>query len=1298
MKKSYYSFFATLLFLCLGLGNLTAQTSKVKSVILSGSEARKIIAGATYIERLPESVYPKVIRMADESKVSPLQFSAWISRAVSANKDVEFSKENRETVDGDVHHYVFAQLYKGIPVEWSEYKVHTKENRIISITGSIPDFKVEETTPLAKLSSTEALKLALSTLKYTQYAWENERMEQDLKERKKDAKVTYYPVGELKWYNQNGNLLLVYRYDVWASAPNVFFRIYVDAASGKIIRNLPMESDCDPTSVNTIFNGNRTVSTLKISNSEWRSVDDCFADQISIRDWNWTGVSCNNSPLNITSSDNTWTTTNQRFAVSVLFNARSASNYWRNVRSRNSYDNAGGDIDGFINARFNPGCYVDNASMSFSGGVLKVGLGSSGTLANSWSTMDILGHEYAHAVTGSTAALVYAGESGALNESFSDIFGEATERYVYGSNDWLMGQERSDGAIRSMSNPNAFTQPDTYAGTNWYDPTGSWDNGGVHRNSGVQNFWFYLLSVGGSGTNDNGDAYSVTALGMDKAERIAAATLISYLGANDEYVDARTKSIQATIDIYGICSNEVRQVTNAWYAVGVGSEFPKASATTTTPMICAGATIYLFGSGGSSYSWSGPNGFASMNQNPVINNALPVNSGNYTVTTTDGNGCTSTASVNVTVNTLPIATASASPNPICVGRTLNLSSSGGSTYNWSGPNFFTSNMQNPVLNSIQSVNAGIYTVTVTSAAGCTSTSSVNVVVNPNPIATASASPNPICVGKTLSLTSSGGTSYSWSGPAAYSSNLQNPSIVNIQLTQDGIYTVTVTNANGCTSTATVDVTVNPLPNATASVSPNPICAGELAWFTADGGVAYKWSGPNGFNTEGKQFGLHMAPNMAGTYYVTVTNSNGCSKSASVSITVNPAPNATASVSPNPACSGQTIQFASSGGTTYKWTGPAGFSSNQQNPVINNAQQYHSGEYSVVVTNSFGCKKTVTVAIKVNQSPAGQISYDNQSTCTGSTLQLYASGGSTYQWNGPAGFTSSLQNPTRPNANSTYSGNYSVIITNIFGCSVTMSVNITIRPLPVISAYTTTPEVCEGGTALLYANGGTSYSWSGPYGYASNFQNPIIINIPTYLTGTYTVTGSNQYGCTAKANVFITVQSVTAIVNATPNPVPYGGTLYLTASGGTSYQWTGPDGFHTTQQNPIIIKFSKVKEGLYSCIVSSSAGCQDTKIILVQVKSNGFSDPEFVTKQIEGTYKQVYPNPASTSIQLEGSFEGLSEYQILNVQGQIVLTGKTTSGEQIQINSLSAGTYYIHWNYQNADNKQISNISRFVKTN
>ncbi|HQW56698.1 MAG TPA: T9SS type A sorting domain-containing protein, partial [Saprospiraceae bacterium] len=267
-----------------------------------------------------------------------------------------------------------------------------------------------------------------------------------------------------------------------------------------------------------------------------------------------------------------------------------------------------------------------------------------------------------------------------------------------------------------------------------------------------------------------------------------------------------------------------------------------------------------------------------------------------------------------------------------------------------------------------------------------------------------------------------------------------------------------------------------------------------------------------------------------------------------------------------------------------------------------------------------------------------------------------------------------------------------------GCSVTLSVNITIRPLPTISAWTTTPDLCEGGTAFLYASGGTSYSWSGPYGYSSTFQNPIIINIPTYMTGTYTVTGANEYGCIAKANVFITVQSVNAIVNATPNPVPYGGTLYLTASGGTSYQWAGPNGFHTTQQNPIIYKFSKPNEGLYSCIVSSSAGCQDTKIILVQIKTNGIVGQEYVTEKIEGTYLQVYPNPASTSIKLDGGFARQCDYQILNGQGQIVMSGKSSAGEQIQISTLAPGAYYIHWIYQNDNDNKISNISRFVKTN
>ena len=166
-------------------------------------------------------------------------------------------------------------------------------------------------------------------------------------------------------------------------------------------------------------------------------------------------------------------------------------------------------------------------------------------------------------------------ESGALNESFSDIFGEATEFFTTGAVDWLIGAQRTASGlgIRSMSNPKAaaYEDPDTYLGGFWYPGTD--DNGGVHTNSGGQNHWFYLLTVGGSGTNDQLESYNISGIGMARASAIAARNLLTYLGAGSNYADARTNSIQAAIDLYGECSNEVKQVTNAWYAVGVGDAF-----------------------------------------------------------------------------------------------------------------------------------------------------------------------------------------------------------------------------------------------------------------------------------------------------------------------------------------------------------------------------------------------------------------------------------------------------------------------------------------------------------------------------------------------------------------------------------------------------------------------------------------------------------------------------------------------------------------------------------------------------
>ena len=123
-----------------------------------------------------------------------------------------------------------------------------------------------------------------------------------------------------------------------------------------------------------------------------------------------------------------------------------------------------------------------------------------------------------------------------------------------------------------MENPNSLGDPDTYMGVNWVPANGP-DNGGVHANAGVQNFWYVLLTDGGTGINDNGDAYAVVGVGLTDAAKIAFRNLTIYLTPSSGYSDARFFSIQSAVDLFGGCTSEVEAVTNAWYAVGVGPAY-----------------------------------------------------------------------------------------------------------------------------------------------------------------------------------------------------------------------------------------------------------------------------------------------------------------------------------------------------------------------------------------------------------------------------------------------------------------------------------------------------------------------------------------------------------------------------------------------------------------------------------------------------------------------------------------------------------------------------------------------------
>ena len=229
---------------------------------------------------------------------------------------------------------------------------------------------------------------------------------------------------------------------------------------------------------------------------------------------------------------------------------------------------------GFINSSGN--LYFSNAQWRSS--IQSWAFGDHGTnnpANDDWNSVDIVGHEFTHGVTEHSAGLDYESESGALNESFSDIFGEMVEFVTDGSMDWQVGGDRAPGAIRSFTAPNTGNQPDTYQGTNWIAPSGTCDGTndfcGVHTNSGVQNYWFYLLSVGGSDSNDNGELYNVGGIGATSAAAIAYRNLTVYLGNSSTFSDAKNGAIQAAEDLFGECSNEVLQCARAWNAVGVNS-------------------------------------------------------------------------------------------------------------------------------------------------------------------------------------------------------------------------------------------------------------------------------------------------------------------------------------------------------------------------------------------------------------------------------------------------------------------------------------------------------------------------------------------------------------------------------------------------------------------------------------------------------------------------------------------------------------------------------------------------------
>jgi hypothetical protein len=490
---------------------------------------------------------------------------------------------------------------------------------------------------------------------------------------------------------------------------------------------------------------------------------------------------------------------------------------------------------------------------------------------------------------------------------------------------------------------------------------------------------------------------------------------------------------------------------SATLTVTTDNVIPAGPTATVGAVNCQAQTVQL--NGGSStqgviYSWTGPNGFTSNQQNPVVSAG-----GTYTLTTTiSTNGCTSSTTVNVPSPQAPNATATGG-GINCVATSVQLmgnSTTPNVSYAWVGPNGFTSNLQNPTVSTV-----GNYVLTVTSASGCTSTATAVVAVQNNvPQASPTVPGTLTCTVLQTTINANpnqAGYNFAWTGPNGFTSNAQNPSA-----TLPGLYSLTMTDPiSGCTATATAIVSqnINPPTGTDASLGTVNCLAQTVQLLGTATGTdnTYAWSGPNGF-TSGLQ---NPSVTQSGDYTLTVLNTaNGCTASASVNVPALVIPSASAAGG-TLTCTSASVQLQGNvtpSNVNIVWNGPNGFTSTELTPTVNVV-----GNYVLTVTAPSGCTATATAI--VNQSgdfPVASPTAIGILTCVNGQVTIMANpsqSGYTFSWSGPGGFTSTAQNPTV-----TAAGLYFVQVTNpMTGCIATYSAQVMEFELPDVDVL---PDLIE----------------------------------------------------------------------------------------------------------------------------------------------------------------------------------------------------------------------------------------------
>lgn len=456
-------------------------------------------------------------------------------------------------------HYKYEQFYKGVAVYASAYTLHIKNGTVYSAGGYYLPLLDIDVKPSIKAG--RAQQIAIEEMAKL-HPFAEVAPTASSKPRLVIVDKAYPKASEA--------YALAYEVAVENHYPYDKKRLFIDAQTGNLLLELSLlkhQSVPVPATGVTKYYGIQTFVVDSVGPTEFHLIDKTRGEYIETT----------NRGNTIEHDSNDWDIGNENQDEVAIDAHYCASRFYDFLIDKFDWSGLDGAGKGFL-THIHGGSYV-NASWNGE----RASFGDGGCNHGPLTTLEVVAHEFTHGITDYTADLVYQGQSGAINESMSDVLGTALEYYEdYDNFDWFIGTSFITSALgepfRSMEDPHLYDDPKMIGGQNWNE------SAGVHTNSSIGNYWFHLLVEGGTGVNEAGYNYNVNPIGMDKAMQIPFLCLKAYLTSESIYQDYYEVSLQATEELYGADSPELATVIEAWKVVGLPTELaadkPKFNMTT----------------------------------------------------------------------------------------------------------------------------------------------------------------------------------------------------------------------------------------------------------------------------------------------------------------------------------------------------------------------------------------------------------------------------------------------------------------------------------------------------------------------------------------------------------------------------------------------------------------------------------------------------------------------------------------------------------------------------------------------